>query len=426
MHKEYRIMTVKEAVEKHENLISRIKTVIVPLQKRKVWNDDRFFYEVEDLMTSGNLCEERISNIVADALFCLKMSQPEVEHVKKLVKAFPEALDYSNFAGHLPIEYLTIYSRDESGKHGSKYISTLALEGIKYYGANMRGGLLCESFGLNMIQRLSMFCTVHNHYFVALKDLRYLELLMRKDIVDYSLLFFSCIGMGSRLPFQYLIKWHPEALVKTTFRGVPLVHAIMKYKHREGTQSRRESFKRFLKYSLPYFRHLLFLKDNENRTALKQAFDRFGETETMAILREVIEEEAAYPILHLVIIHQPKYYNLFLQWFPNMYHLHDENGRTATQVMLSMNRDFLQENTTCWVNQSTDQLEEKDPRTLLRPFASVAHGMSGDLDLSYQILRKHPSVIDVIMEQRDNVADASNERKRNAEENLEHDKKKKK
>lgn len=121
-------MTVKEAVEKHENLISRIKTVIVPLQTRKLWNDDRFFYEVEDLMTSGNLCEEGISDIVANALFYLKTSQPEVEHVKKLVKAFPEALEYRNFAGLLPIEYLTIYSREESGKHGSKYISTLALK----------------------------------------------------------------------------------------------------------------------------------------------------------------------------------------------------------------------------------------------------------------------------------------------------------
>lgn len=99
-----------------------------------------------------------------------------------------------------------------------------------------------------------------------------------------------------------------------------------------------------------------------------------------------------------------------------MYHLRDENGQTATQVMFSTNREFLHDNPTCWIHQTTDQLEEKDPKTTLRPFASVAYGMLGDLDLSYQILRMHPSVIDVILEQRENAVEENNDRKRNAEE----------
>ncbi|GFH49553.1 predicted protein [Chaetoceros tenuissimus] len=94
--------------------------------------------------------------------------------------------------------------------------------------------------------------------------------------------------------------------------------------------------------------------------------------------------------------------------------------------MFSTNREFLHDNPTCWINQNTDQLEEQDPKTTLRPFASVAYGMLGDLDLSYKILRKHPSVIDVILEQGENAEDANNNKKRSAEDAFHKGNKKKK
>lgn len=111
-----------------------------------------------------------------------------------------------------------------------------------------------------------------------------------------------------------------------------------------------------------------------------------GEKETMTILRDVFtEDEAPYPILHQVIVHEAKYYNLFLQRFPHMFYIRDQNGRTPIQVMFSMNREFLTDNHTFWINQTTDQLEkEKDPKTTLRPFASVAYGMLADFNLSHQ------------------------------------------
>lgn len=56
-----------------------------------------------------------------------------------------------------------------------------------------------------------------------------------------------------------------------------------------------------------------------------------------------------------------------------------------------------------WVNLNTDQLEEKDPASTLRPFAAIAAGRDSDLNLSYQILRQHPSVINVIQEERDKM-----------------------
>ena len=420
-------MSIFKAAEKHENLICRIKETIAPLQEKKLWNDEAFFNTVEHFLTNSKLYEKKIYKIVADALFNLKISQPKIEYVKKLVEAFPEALKCKNSDNRLPIENLTFYAKGEKGS-GTKYITTLALEGIKHNvgGENMRGGLLCVSYGGNTLQRLSKYHhSEHGDYLQALKDLRRHKLLLKKDIVELNLLYHSCIGQMSFDRFQFYIGFENEALIKTTVDGIPLMHAVIKHKQ-DQTQSNKESFKRCLKYSLPHCKHLLFLKDDKDKTALDQAIKKFGERETMTILREVLTKDKPYPILHQVIVHQPKYYNLFLQWVPSMFHLRDENGRTPTQVMLAMNREFLYDNPSLWIYQTTDQLEEKDPKTTLRPFASVAYGMLGDLNLSYQILRKHPSVIDVILEQRENVEDAKNSNKRSAEDAIDQDNKKKK
>ena len=149
---------------------------------------------------------------------------------------------------------------------------------------------------------------------------------------------------------------------------LPILHVIIRF-YKE--QMSKRGFRRLVKYSLPHYKHLLFLKDDSNQTALDLAIKEFGEEVTMTMLRKIFTKKSSYPILHQVIVYQPKYYNLFLQWFPYMYYLRDEIGRTPTQVMLSMNRALLFDNPTFWINQTTDQLEEKDPKTTLRPFASV-------------------------------------------------------
>lgn len=423
-------MSILEAIEKQEKFISKIKETIAPLQKEKRWNDDKFFDKVKRLLTA-ELNEESISKVVADALFNLKVSQPEVEDVRKLVEVFPDSLKCKNNKDHLPIEQLTLNPKHD--KRGAKYITTLALEGLKHNvgGDNMRGGLLCGGLlsvacRRNTLQRLSKAGSDDLYLLETLKNLRHHNLLLKEDIVDSKLLSFSCVGKCSLERFKYFLEWDPEALLKTTSENgeKPFMHLMILCAERK---SNTKCFKRCLQYSIKHYQNLLFLKDDEDKTALEQAITKLGEKETMTILRDVFtEDEATFPILHQVIAHDPKYYNLFLQWFPHMYHLRDQNGRTPTQVMFSMNREFLNANNTCWINQTTDQLEEKDPKTTLRPFASVACGMLGDVNLSYQILRKHPSVIDVILEQREDVVDTNNDRKRSAENNFDHDNKKRK
>ena len=92
-------MSIVEAAEKQEKLISRIKETIGTFQTKKLWNDDTFFDKVKDLLTGGELSEEKISKVVADALFNLKQSKPEVKHVKKLIAAFPDSLKCKNVVG---------------------------------------------------------------------------------------------------------------------------------------------------------------------------------------------------------------------------------------------------------------------------------------------------------------------------------------
>lgn len=118
------------------------------------------FKAVEDLLKADDFSEKKLCKIIADALFNLKISQPKIEYVKKLVEAFPQALKSKNNHKCLPIE---------PGKRGAKYISVLALEGLKHNvgGENMRGGLLCVSSG----QCVSKYTSV-DKYLVALKDLR--------------------------------------------------------------------------------------------------------------------------------------------------------------------------------------------------------------------------------------------------------------
>jgi hypothetical protein len=50
--------------------------------------------------------------------------------------------------------------------------------------------------------------------------------------------------------------------------------------------------------------------------------------------------------------------------------------------------------TTIIASMSDDQVQEKDPITTLYPFAAVACGEDGDLERSFELLRRQPGVLD--------------------------------
>lgn len=239
-------MSIREAAAKHKSLCSRIEETIIPLQEQKLWNDDKFFAGVKDMLSSGNFTEARISEIVARALFDIKKFQPDVEVVKNLIKAFPKALNCKDAVTRsdlLPIQMLLAYycvengrSESEMGYFGAKYINILALEGMKYNvgGENMRGGLLnnvydntqiCKFFvERNMLQNLVVFDHGENDL-NALKELHRNELLVKNDIVDQHLVFYSSLNEKSE-KFEYIVSWDPDALCNTRVGNSPLLHAF--------------------------------------------------------------------------------------------------------------------------------------------------------------------------------------------------------
>lgn len=375
-------MSIRENIQKTKSIISRIEETILPLQENNLWNDDEFFDDVNHFLTCETINDDGISRIVADALFRLRKSKPEVEVVKTLIEAFPMSLKCRDIKGKLPIMRLSLV-------HGLQYILPLALEGSKHdvVGKSMGGGIRSKCFCSSILQRL---CREGDERCLnTLKDLRNHNLLVKKDISE--LLYES---LESPSVFEYLFEWYPEALRSTVFE---FLHSTPF----PNSNINKKKFVNFLSYAMKYYKDILFEKNYKGQTAFERAVKKYGEQETMILLREVLTKEAGYAILHEVIVHQPEYYNLFLSWFPFLYHLRDDKGRTITQVMLSSKKSFLKANPTFWINLRADQLEEKDPITSLRPFAAVAVGNDNDFNLSYQILRQHPSVMDVIFEQRE-------------------------
>lgn len=374
-------MSIRENIQKTKSIISRIEETILPLQENNLWNDDEFFDDVNHFLTCETINDDGISRIVADALFRLSKSKPEVEVVKTLIEAFPMSLKCRDERKKLPIMSLSLV-------HGQQYILPLALEGSKHDvdGKGMGGGIRSKCFCRSILERL---CGEGDERCLkTLKDLRNHNLLVKKDISS-RLLYES---LESPSVFEYLFEWYPEALRGTVFE---FLHPF------PPSATQKKKFVNFLSYAMKYYKDILFEKNNKGQTAFERAVEKYGEQETMILLREVLTKEAGYAILHEVIVHQPGYYNLFLSWFPFLYHLRDDKGRTITQVMLSSKKSFLKANPTFWINLRADQLEEKDPITSLRPFAAVAVGNDNDFNLSYQILRQHPSVMDVIFEQRE-------------------------
>ncbi|GFH56806.1 hypothetical protein CTEN210_13282 [Chaetoceros tenuissimus] len=438
-------MSVRETAEKHKSLLSRIEEAIIPLQEQKLWNDDKFFKEVNKMLMCGKFNEGRIASIVARALFDIKISQPDIEVVKKLIKAFPGALNCKDRRGTsdcIPIQMLLVYyikenkkSDEEMGCFGTSYLSALALEGMKHNvgGANMRGGLLNNVHELpkelrclgkiNTFQYLVLGTHGDNDNDLnALKDLRRNGLLLREDIVNQSLLFYSSFNVKSGKKTEYMVSWDPAALCTTRVNNSPLLHAIINYKEPELG---KVGFVHSVYYSFKYKRNILFQKDNDDKTAFKLALEKFGEEWTMYWLKLIFKNVSGPSLLHNALLHEPQFLNLFLKYFADLYHLRDEEGRTLTQVMLSKKRDYLEENAMLWMNLSTDQLEEKDPHTTLRPFAAVASGDDANLDLSFRILRKHPSIMEVILEQREKMAIKMKNKKRKAQVGFEECRKKK-
>ncbi|GFH50750.1 hypothetical protein CTEN210_07226 [Chaetoceros tenuissimus] len=350
---------IRNALIETKTILSKIEHHILPLQEKQLWKDELFFQEMREIISNGSITNNIVSKAVANALFRIRLHQPSVSVVKDLIQAFPDALAFRNAEKYLPIQYLVTYPEGIENADGTHYILPLALEGMKHNigGENMRGGLLNVFWKqLNLLQILSASTNDDKLRLNVIKNLRSHGLLKKEDIVRYSLLYYSCLGKSSFLRFQYFLAWDPQALAKTRLRTLPLLHSFILPPLRSirmvsSPLEADKCFKRCLQHSLEYFNALLFQKDHDGgKTAFELAIEKFGETPTMILLREVFTEEAGHSLLHEVILHQRNRFNLFLSWFPRMYRLRDENGNMVLEVLFISGIDILKKNPALWVN----------------------------------------------------------------------------
>ena len=119
-----------------------------------------------------------------------------------------------------------------------------------------------------------------------------------------------------------------------------------------------------------------------------------GIDEVMSLLHGILSPKCNYPILHHAFVKAPLFKELFMKQFPWAYHLKDHNDRTLHQAVLAAGPDVVNSTYMILASLTDDQIRTKDPVTTLYPFAAMAVGEHADLEKSFYLLRRQPSVMD--------------------------------
>ncbi|GFH46363.1 hypothetical protein CTEN210_02837 [Chaetoceros tenuissimus] len=367
---------------------------------KEEWKDDECIKQIAEVVKNT---KENLSKAFRDSLDRLSIFQPKETIVEKVLKGFPECMKVKNELDIFPIQSC-LFQVTNKGK-SLKYIPVLAKEGLEREigGADKRGGLLTRVktlYGnLNILQYLA-FLPGENYDRLAvntMEELKKLGLLKKDDIRKKNLAFISArFGKEAELRFRFLLEWDPAfPKARRTIRETGVIqppfmcHLISKHKKLENVKANLI----VTMDMYPEEAGLLFQK-YDGTTALEYAFEKFGEKETMAMLHEILSPTKSIPILHHALVYIPQKDKLFTKWFPWAFHLRDHHGRSLHQAIMAAGGKCIEESTTIIASMSDDQVQEKDPITTLYPFAAVASGEDGDLERSFELLRRQPGVLD--------------------------------
>ena len=350
------------------------------------WRDEDSKNEILEAIEG---CNAKIEEAFGRSMFELWNHEPSVEAVEKVVRKFPSILSCKNeHNGDIPIQHV-------AGQADSKYIPVLAKEGIKHKvgGEDARGGLLSHHLDgyFNTLESLSHFGSDDAEKVSVFKELRRLGLLRKNDIQEYCLLEASCFS-HCRQRFEYLVSWDPDALIQTRFRNRNLIHYVVDHEEKHDS-----SIHLLLKAGFEYHPRIggiLFVKDDDGITGLDYMCNVKGVDEVLTMLHQIISPSRDYPILHHALVKAPQHKDLFMKQFPWAYHLKDHNDRTLHQAVLAAGPDVVNSTYMILASLTDDQIRTKDPVTTLYPFAAMAVGEHADLEKSFYLLRRQPSVMD--------------------------------
>ncbi|GFH49935.1 hypothetical protein CTEN210_06411 [Chaetoceros tenuissimus] len=357
------------------------------------WKDEECKRQILRAITE---CNREIEKAFGWSMHRLEEHKPSVEAVQKVTKKFPSTLSNQNDEyGRIPIQ--------AAASVAFEYIPILAKEGIKHNvgGEDARGGLLMTDpgsmNGWNTLQRFANVGGLKNATRAeyenldamrvnVMKELQQSDLLQKKDIQEHGLLRYAC-NETAKQRFEFLVEWDPDALMETRFLNQPF--ALQKDEASKSAILLEAGFKYF-----PNTGGLLFVEDGHGSTLFDTICSEIGTEETMTILHDMLSPNCDYPILHHIFIKAPEHKDLFMEKFPWAYQLKDHNGRTLQQAVLAAGPDIMKANKILFATLSNDQIRSKDPATTLYPFAAMAVGEHADLEKTFYLLRRHPSVLD--------------------------------
>jgi hypothetical protein len=365
-----------------DNLDQFIKT-IGTFQSMKGSLDTDFYNGLKKIV---NNAMKQVSDHTGEYLHNLHEHQPDEDTLQKIINNVPSSLSYEDEDDWLPI-----YSAVKS-KESVHYVPLLAKEGVKHNvgGDDARGGLLLGDH--NVLTALTFeggHIDADPLYLDVMKKLRESKLLLREDIRDHDLLHWAC-RPDSSMRFEFLADWCPEGLKTHQFRGLPLIHATIQYRHLI------KWFSSFFKIALRYHPNdlgLLFLKDDEGQTACERAFKKYGNDKTMAAIGALIPfNDPKLPILHHVAKHVPQYMRDFGRRYPSATYFRDSQGRTLHQAKLASGHKTFMDDPMFFLEMSDEQVREIDPGSDLYPFMVAASGETCDLSAVYSLLRRNPAL----------------------------------
>eukprot|EP00979_Chaetoceros_neogracilis_P016416 scaffold8007_cov263-Chaetoceros_neogracile.AAC.7 len=365
-------------------------------------NDQVFFNDINDIKDLARTMMNGLTQATGKALHRLHESKPSEDIVKQMVEGIPSSLSYKDDASQFFPVQLAVWNI-----HSIKYLPILAKEGIKHNvgGRVKRGGLLVADprFGHNQntLQLLVNIGSISNAIpfdtacLNAMKELRKADLLVKTDVKD--LLYLPC-RPAARMRFEYLAEWDPDSLMARTHDGVPFIHHIIN----TSTHQSLASFTMGLRTALKYYPRqigCLFQKDNDGKTAVRRAIEKYGTDKTFKAIHDCIPTDTTLPILHHAAKDAPESFNDFSVRFQSAIYLRDENGRSFKQAQLASGTKTIENDAFLFLTLSDDEIAEVDPVTKQYPFLTAATVGTGNLLTVYHLLSKNPSLLDRYREQ---------------------------
>jgi hypothetical protein len=364
----------------------------------KKLNDENFIKDLQEVVKMAN---KGFADATGGALHRLHKSKPSIETVTELIQGVPNALSFKNVDDELPVQSALSYT---SNSDAVKYIPILVKEGIKHNvcAKEMRGGLLLGSFGNCTLQWLVGLDNPANPIpcdidcLEVIKELRKENLLLKEDIKELDLLYWSC-RQNSKTRFQYLAQWDPDSLVTCTYKDLPCSHAI--------NENWRNDITRFALYFQTSLKHhpqhlgLLFQKDKSGKIVYERAIEKHGKDKVFNVIKQSIPTDTYLPILHHVAKHAPKYMNDFTSRYTSALYLRDEDGRSLTQAVLASGAKTFKNDSVFIGKITDDEIAEHDPVTQQYPFLTCAACESSDLSTIYALLSRNSLLLEKYTQQ---------------------------